>query len=799
MGGEQSAVLISCMRRLCPLFVALGLGLTGVEGAVNLRSAAAKAPSKVALKVRRFPGRVDVVVAGVGPTARVVSQRTTDSLWTGHIQGVVEAIELEQPQRLSLPDVGLSSIRLASSGSGYELTVRTSSSSSLDAPTVTSDGTGVIVSFKRQNSTAVRSSARLDLSRPGRVNQPVYVPPVRPRAVAPPLGDMAVGTMLINNRSFVKASGPPVSLTLNNAPAKDALMSIARLGGYGFVFVGEGAGGSPEGENAAGAASSYPVSMAFRNERYDRALNSVLMASGLQGRLDGRTLLVGTAVSAKSFGPQMSKVFRLNQVDVASAGDYLASLGASMTSIKTVKITSGESDTAGGTSLSNQTSQTATELRQTETYGSSTGPLIGLSGVTDDRLDTVTLVGDPTLINVASSYLRQLDLRKRQVAVKVQILSVSLTNDKTVDASFSARMGDTYIVSQSGKAHMNFGRYKPGNPSGTGVYEDGEYGTPGAYQARVPGVQAQQVLDPLEQAQTVVPPMVDQQIVIPPTEPGGSPTFQPLYDATGQPIKVPSTDPTATPTLVPVIDQNGQPVYVPSTDPLAAPVLKPVIDSNGQPIYVPGKDPAKFRHPDDSFFAYIEALIVSSSAKTLAQPTLLVQEGETAEVETGQNVITGVSSTDTANGSTQFQNTRENAGLKVNVKVNKIDDNGFVTLNLNPEISVPIPAGVQQGVPIFNISARKLKSGDVRLRDGQSLILTGVISDSDRQQVRKWPILGDMPLIGQLFRQSASSREKNELVVIVTPTVIDDTQGGRYGYGYRPGTAAGRQLVQTGP
>ena len=156
-----------------------------------------------------------------------------------------------------------------------------------------------------------------------------------------------------------------------------------------------------------------------------------------------------------------------------------------------------------------------------------------------------------------------------------------------------------------------------------------------------------------------------------------------------------------------------------------------------------------------------------------------------------------MSSTDTANGSTQFQNTRENAGLKVDVKVNKIDDNGFITLNLNPEISVPVPAGVQQGVPIFNIAARKLKSGNVRLRDGQSLILTGVISDSDRQQVRKWPILGDMPLIGQLFRQTASSREKNELVVIVTPTVIDDTLGGRYGYGYRPGTAAGRRLVQS--
>ena len=76
------------------------------------------------------------------------------------------------------------------------------------------------------------------------------------------------------------------------------------------------------------------------------------MSSGLQARLDGRTLLVGTAVSAKSFGPQMSKVFRLNQVDVQSAAEYLASLGASMTAVKTVKITSGESESAGATQIS---------------------------------------------------------------------------------------------------------------------------------------------------------------------------------------------------------------------------------------------------------------------------------------------------------------------------------------------------------------------------------------------------------------------------------------------------------------
>ena len=612
---------------------------------------------------------------------------------------------------------------------------------------------------------------------------------MKARASAPPVGDMAVGTMLINNRSFVAVNGPPVSLTLNNAPAKDALMSLARLGGYGFVFVGE------NGTDASD--SGTPVSMSFRNERFDRALNSVLMASGLQGKLDGQTLLVGSTVAAKTFGPQMSKVFRLNQVDVEGAAQYLASLGASMTAVKTIEITSGEAEQAGSTTISNQLSQTKESITETQTYGSSTGPLVGLNGVTNSRLNTVTLVGEPMLISVAESYLKQLDLRKRQVAVKVQILSVTLNNDKSIDSSFSARMGDTYIVSQSGKAHLNFGQFKPGNPSGTGIYEDGDYGVPGTYTAKTPRVAAQDVLDPVVAAQKVIPPTVPLQTVIPPAEAGGSPSLSPVYDSTGQPILVPSTDPAASPTLVPVIDSTGQTVFVPSTDPTAQPTLKPVIDQYGRPVYVSGQDPSAFRHSDNSFYSYVEALVQSSSAKTLAQPTLLVQEGESAMVETGQSVITGVSATETANGSTQFQNTRENAGLTVDLSVSKIDDNGFVSLELNPEISVPIPAGTQQGVGIFNIQARKLESGSIRLRDGQSLILTGVITDSDRQQVRKWPILGDMPLIGQLFRQSSSSREKNELVIIVTPTILDDEQGGRFGYGYRPGTPAGRQLVQS--
>ena len=85
-----------------------------------------------------------------------------------------------------------------------------------------------------------------------------------------------------------------------------------------------------------------------------------------------------------------------------------------MTAVKTIEITSGEADQAGSTTISNKLSQTRESITETQTYGSSTGPLVGLNGVTNSRLNTVTLVGEPMLINVAESYLKQLDLRKRQ-------------------------------------------------------------------------------------------------------------------------------------------------------------------------------------------------------------------------------------------------------------------------------------------------------------------------------------------------------------------------------------------------
>ena len=97
--------------------------------------------------------------------------------------------------------------------------------------------------------------------------------------------------------------------------------------------------------------------------------------------------------------------------------------------------------------------------------------------------------------------------------------------------------------------------------------------------------------------------------------------------------------------------------------------------------------------------------------------------------------------------------------------------------------------------PIDILAVRRLDTGSARVRDGQTLVLTGVISDADVQTVSKWPILGDIPLIGQFFRASSGDRRKRELVIMVTPRIIDDNQGGGFGYGYQPSTPEARRLT----
>jgi type IV pilus assembly protein PilQ len=205
--------------------------------------------------------------------------------------------------------------------------------------------------------------------------------------------------------------------------------------------------------------------------------------------------------------------------------------------------------------------------------------------------------------------------------------------------------------------------------------------------------------------------------------------------------------------------------------------------------------------------ASLQAQVTSGNAKILTDPTLIVQEGQNAVVKLTTEVYAGLKTSSQTTGTTSSTTSSsvsepiiKEAGLSLNVKVERIDDNGFVSLSVAPTVSAPggtAQAGGDNGT-ITLLSERSLASGVLRLRDSQTLILSGIIQDTDRTSVSKLPILGDIPLLGALFRKTNKVNERREVIILLTPQIMDDSQNSGYGYNYTPSPTAREMLERQG-
>lgn len=205
--------------------------------------------------------------------------------------------------------------------------------------------------------------------------------------------------------------------------------------------------------------------------------------------------------------------------------------------------------------------------------------------------------------------------------------------------------------------------------------------------------------------------------------------------------------------------------------------------------------------------ASLQAQVTSGNAKILTDPTLIVQEGQNAVVKLTTEVYAGLKISSQSTGTTSSTTSSsvsepiiKEAGLSLNVKVERIDDNGFVSLSVAPTVSAPggtAQAGGDNGT-ITLLSERSLASGVLRLRDSQTLILSGIIQDTDRTSVSKLPILGDIPLLGALFRKTNKQNERREVIILLTPQIMDDSQNSGYGYNYTPSPTTREMLERQG-
>ena len=181
------------------------------------------------------------------------------------------------------------------------------------------------------------------------------------------------------------------------------------------------------------------------------------------------------------------------------------------------------------------------------------------------------------------------------------------------------------------------------------------------------------------------------------------------------------------------------------------------------------------------FGVLIRALEVQGKLEVLSNPQVMVNNNQEAKIQVGDNVaiVDGVERT--VQG-TSFANVRrQDVGIILNVKPS-ISADGYVRMDITPEIS-QVSAKVTEisedvRSPIIN---KRAVDTVVTVKDGQSVVIGGLIQTSEESRRTKIPILGDIPLLGLPFRTTRDVNVKTELLVILTPRVIpgqaDETEG----------------------
>lgn len=171
--------------------------------------------------------------------------------------------------------------------------------------------------------------------------------------------------------------------------------------------------------------------------------------------------------------------------------------------------------------------------------------------------------------------------------------------------------------------------------------------------------------------------------------------------------------------------------------------------------------------------AVLQALTTKNLAKILAEPNLLVRSGQKGEFLAGSkipyNVVTSIGGTATT--SIVF----EQVGIKLNFAP-EVMENGLISLKIDPAEVSSIAGTLQvNGYPI--IDTRTVKTV-AELKEGESLILAGLLSEEDIKTMSKIPLLGDIPILGALFRSTQKDIKEKELVFFITPKLVKPSAPG---------------------
>ena len=178
-----------------------------------------------------------------------------------------------------------------------------------------------------------------------------------------------------------------------------------------------------------------------------------------------------------------------------------------------------------------------------------------------------------------------------------------------------------------------------------------------------------------------------------------------------------------------------------------------------------GKFQALTRTPI-SFTAQLNLLVQNGKGRVLADPRITTLSGRTASIRAGDtiSILTTTAGNARTIATTQVQSFQTGVTLDITPSVTP---DGGINVTLHPVVNSLI--GTNNGVP--QISTRDTQT-TVHLHDDETLIIGGLIQENETRTTTKLPLLGDLPLIGRVFRNDSVQGQRNELIIVVTPHIV---------------------------
>jgi type IV pilus secretin PilQ/predicted competence protein len=175
--------------------------------------------------------------------------------------------------------------------------------------------------------------------------------------------------------------------------------------------------------------------------------------------------------------------------------------------------------------------------------------------------------------------------------------------------------------------------------------------------------------------------------------------------------------------------------------------------------------------------ATLRALLSDTDTKVLARPKVLTLNNETARIElTAETAVASITTSSGEGAGAQSTTSAERINTGITLEVTpQINKDGYITMHIEPEVIVPVLSTYfKEGDATFVDPQKRSTKTTVMVRDGETIVIGGLISKEDSYVFNKVPFLGDIPLLGMAFRYKSTDESDKELLIFITPYIVKD-------------------------